>query len=467
MKLPHGAKTPAAAPLASAERPAAPQGMAEASPLSEALHGSPRMAAQRQRTSAMFGNGTQPVQRLLGFEFQARKWELKDKGQSVGRTATEYLSGYKWHMEADDGEPEFVTDAIDDRALLRDAQDKLSDNAEHQKLIVRFGETYAGLVRTMFEISEAAKGLQTQVVDHGGVPDLGATTVPNRTSEANTIAMTQKSGGEAVLTADPQMTAGVAGDRLLTLFSLLVAKGKTREMLNSQGEPGGQHPKHYAQDIDVVSRSHALGAALPPKLIFAALDIDPATEKAGLVTPEHQAAVRGFVALVGQYVFKYWMNHDNPLWYMKDVPVYAKTDMGKVGQELNLVNPKPLVDYVLGELKVAPGAPLNVRRTEALPTFEAWTTTLFSGNGDTDPIAKIINNDFDPGEAVNQLDKDTMTTQVAKVIVELRRVAQSMPHTEWYSFASEAALWMRSLNDPAITDVDQQRINTRRKKEHV
>jgi hypothetical protein len=405
----------------SLEREADTMGARAASSSSIAMPGSTRTNLARPASN----HDSAPIQRKVGFEFQCRNLgvvELKKNKKEGTTTETPYkpdkgaahamtVSPNGWYLTSDGGEPEFVVEPA-------------IEEGENKKLAT-----------VMNSMTKFAK-------------DFGKKDIPLSNDKGKLFKVT---GLEDPLTADPQITAGIAYGRLLDLYELLAARDPKRGSLTNANALLMQNKKvkHYTGDdiqLGKVKKGVEAGMSNPPaQRLFARMNL----------TQAEQEQAFGVLTLIAGYLTKALeLGHA----YIKDFPLLAKTDMATIvansplgrfqfdEDDISVLTLLVMVDRSNTREQIYDAKKLDSKNPdEDGPTIKEWTTGLFSSGGNRkDLLSYRANRHFADNSMgnFNKFDRVGPDQSIAAPILEFRRINESLPLAQWGPFASAILTWI-------------------------
>lgn len=427
------AVAPRAAATSQAHRDATPQAAQRAE--GPGVDDSPRQSAQRRRLGAAYGPAAlaspAPVQRAVGFEFQMRHWELvrdkPQKGRGEGATVVDegkgraLQSGTGWSMESDGGEPEIILGHVDET-------DPATANTAASKALK------AGMVIS----NSMGKNGEWAQVDKYSKPRSALKIVP-------------KAGAEDPVTADVQITGGFRFERLTTLFSQLSQRDP------GTGQSGTQANKELMQNKAVKHYSGddiTLGKALVSvgKSLNKAFPSFDNRGGATVWTDDVKNDAHGILTLLGSYLVK---SKELGHAYIKDFPLLSKSNLATVVAASPLAQAPwaaqhaALIDVLLeasgrgtAELLYPSTNPTGDMKDDG-PTVGAWLNGLFTG---TDLLSYLDNRSF-ADNSMGNLRRLDAPGGAAAPILELRRINNNMPATDWVPFVKRSIEWVARMND--------------------
>jgi hypothetical protein len=381
------------------------------------------------------------VQRNIGFEFQAREWQFfrKDKktndyNEHDSGRGTPVKSGTGWHLESDGGEPEFV--------------------------VAHVPETDAKtLNKSMTEVTKVASKLSEEK----------QLTIANwfQNPPKDLIIKPKAEPAEQPLTADPQMTAGIRYARLSTFIAILSQRNpeaKTNQSLTRANEKlmRNRRAENYKGDdrllVDIVGNVRAgVDKHFYRKSV-------PIVTRA--YTDEERESVVGILALIASYLKK-----APDVGYMKDFPLLAKSNLAiavaqsplkaLAGAWFNDLTRPTARDDLKEVLLDASGRaagdyvypPAKDERPVG-PKVGNWIDGLFQPGAGVDRMSYSVDENLDasmgPLATVDTVGPDN----VPGPAIELRRINEALPYTEWAAFAEQLRRWIVHMNNPQSEQLD-------------
>ena len=384
------------------------------------------------------------IQMLVGFEFQCRKLRVlkgkdyksllkEERLNALKQAITDgntndfkehfyipdkgkehaFLKTNTWYLTSDGGDPEFVIEPP-----LDETDEKAANRLE----------------RIIKEIKDTAKSF-------------GKTDVSFQLGQKGFVWVIGGNAPEPEITGDPQMTAGIRYDRISAVIKRLGASDNVAHqqlMTNSL-------VKHYEGD-DV------LLAGLRKKLKKSITEVD--LEKVFQFDKPQAKQAFGVLVLMASYVRKAKQLKDA---YMKDFPLLAKSNF------VNIIKCSPFGSMVLTEEQLqffiaficgdrGPDeyvyTPEKDEKEDKGPTIAEWVRALFDKAKPRDLLSFAHNPKFADSSMGNLEKVDLLagkTSSEPKIpapIVEFRRIKDTVPISQWETFALAAMQWVKAMNDP-------------------
>lgn len=371
-----------------------------------------------------------PVQRLIGFEFQCRNLSVvnssdKSKYDPAKGPQNALMATDSYYLTSDGGDPEFV---IEPPLAEDDAK---------------------GLNTVMTRVVKTASQLGKKDVRY----------IPKKKIDVTVT------GREEPVTADPQATIGVGFHSLGELIDLLAQRDPFDKANDSNANKLLMQNKavaHYKGDDLLLGKVKAEITHLVTSEIISDYPETPYFDVLFPTLIGQKAEVIGFLTLLASYAIK-----APKAAYIKDFPLLSKSNLatavasspfgsGRLTQyQLEWMTNalsygrKNFNEQMYNEKKIGSEDPKKDG-----PTVVEWITALFQSQKDL--LSYTDNKDFadDSMGSMKRVDMVGPGRNLPAPILEFRRINDTLPVDQWIDFAEAIRSWIEVLNDPTQATQD-------------